>query len=148
MYSVHGKICTLLKLHFRRNLFFGYNLKEMVQCLVTQVIATTKRVQLSKTNSYFRKATATFIGRLSCLNMRDNEESMWRFSEYFFQYSQWCAEFWPNLLALLLRCSRGCCSDPSSKCAIFTVITKKCAGYVLGMAKQCRTSYFSSAARS
>lgn len=73
-----------IKIALSKEPCFGYDLKEMVPCLVTQMIATTKRVQLSKTNSYLCKATATFIDRLSYLNMQDNEESRWRFLEYFF----------------------------------------------------------------
>lgn len=100
MYSVHGKICTLLKLHFRRYPLGNRSERNWADTVllirdnmsVQKKKKKTTRVQLRKPKNSsfflfsFRKASATFIGRLSLSRHAGrtmDEESTRRFSWFF-----------------------------------------------------------------
>lgn len=74
MYSVHGKICSLLKLHFRRDLFGddwrNVSWRESKHRWRSQIEQTNHQSKWFLFCFFFFKASATFTGRLSFLNMQ------------------------------------------------------------------------------
>lgn len=137
MYSVHGKICTLLKLHFRR--YPLENRSERKLNHVTCYMSVQKKkwkVQLRKQKP-FCKASATFIGRLICLDMQGYqwmENTSWFFLTLWHPTLNEALALPPHtLLSFFFEnhlCRRKkesfffCSTDPCSKRAVFTVFTK------------------------